>query len=172
MVMKYAYLIALLVAMLVLGCVSTTTNTSTNSTNSTDSARAVQAGNTVDVDYTGSFENGTVFDTSVGREPLQFVVGTGQMIPGFDSAVIGMHVGEEKNITLQPNQAYGEYNQSRVKIFPRSSLPNNTKAGDTVYAGTMPVKVISLNSTNATIDLNHPLAGKILKFWIKLDKIS
>ncbi len=172
--MKYALSIfALLATILVLGCVGTgqvanTTNTSTNTT----SANIVKAGDTISVDYTGTLENGTVFDTSIGRQPLEFKAGAGQMIKGFDAAVIGMSLGEEKTITIQPQDAYGQYSQSNVISVPIANIPNNTKVGDTLYAGTQTVKVLEINSTSALIDANHPLAGKTLIFKIKIVKIT
>src|SRR3989344_1239990 len=76
---------------------------------------AVKEGDKVKVDYTGTFENGTVFDTSEGRRPLEFTVGSGQVVKGFDEAVIGMEKGEEKEITLQPSEAYGDPNPLLIK---------------------------------------------------------
>ena len=152
-------------------------------------SRVVKAGDTVQVDYTGKFENGTVFDTSreeVAKQagiyvngrtyaPITFVVGSGQMIKGFDEGVIGMKVGEEKTITIPPEEAYGEYDKAKVQAVPIEEL-NTTeppKVGQIVrdtYGH--PYKVIAVNDTHITLDANHELAGKTLVFDIKLVSIE
>ena len=167
------YILALISVILVLGCVSTTQN-NTNSTGTEIPADflTVANGYRIAVDYTGMFENGTIFDSSVGGEPLEFDAGEGQMIKGFDDAVIGMQVGEEKTVTIKPEDAYGLYDAKKIIEFPVSRVPNNTKVGDTLYSGPLPVRVVAINSTNVTIDINHPLAGKTLIFSIKIVKIE
>ena len=149
-------------------------------TNQTPHPRAqekprVERGDRVSVDYNGFLEDGTLFDSSAGRGPLQFEAGMGQMIKGFDNAVIGMAVGEEKEITLQPSEAYGEENPNLFAVVPRSELPKGQepKAGlkisVTMKDGSRRIGVISaVNDENITINLNHPLAGKVLKFRLKL----
>ena len=156
------YITALLSIVLVLGCIGA---------QSTFSGKVVAKGDHIALDYTGSFENGTVFDSSSSKGPLEFYAGQGQMIKGFDAAVIGMHVGEEKNVTIAPQEAYGLYDARNIIEAPISSIPNNTKVGDTLYAGTQSVRVIEINSTVAVLDANHPLAGKTLIFRIRLVKI-
>lgn len=152
------YILALLAIILILGCTST--------------GKAIVKGDNVSVAYIGSFENGTVFDSSVGRAPLEFSAGKGQVIKGFDAAVIGMHVNEEKNITIKPEDAYGPYNANNVLTVPASYLPPGAKAGDTLYSGGRPVRVIDVNNETALIDTNHPLAGKTLMFRIRIVKIN
>ena len=164
------YLIALIPILLVLGCVSNLVGGNTNNNNATDAV--VKAGDTVSVDYTGRLENGSVFDTSIGRTPLEFTVGAGQMISGFDSAVLGMRVGEEKTITLPPEEAYGAPNPANIVAVPVTSVPNGTKVGDTLYSGGTAVKVVAVTNETVTIDANHPLAGKTLIFDIKIVKIN
>ncbi|MEK6868599.1 MAG: peptidylprolyl isomerase [Nanoarchaeota archaeon] len=146
---------------------------------STIGAKQVKQGDTVKVEYTGTFENGTVFDTSEGREPLEFVAGTGQMIPGFDNAVIGMKVGQEKKVKLQPSEAYGDYDPQLVQEMPRKQVPieEELKQG-MVLAVTMPngrqvpATVKEVINETITIDLNHPLAGEILNFRFKVVDIA
>lgn len=151
--------------------------------------RAVKTGNLVKVDYIGKFENGTVFDTSeeeVAKQagiynqqreyvPITFEVGSGQLIPGFDKGVIGMKVGEEKTITIPPEEAYGEYDKSKVHTVPLKDLNLSTKpeVGQTftgVYGQRF--RVIAVNDTDVTFDTNNELAGKTLVFDIKLVSIE
>ncbi len=140
------------------------------------SVQAVTAGNKVSVYYTGSFANGTVFDSNIGRGALNFTVGAGQMISGFDSAVVGMRLNQTKSVTLSPAEAYGEPNPALVVQVPLSRFGNNSSAikiGEIITASSksgQPVqgRVTSISSDNATIDFNPPLAGKTLKFEIKV----
>jgi len=162
------YLIALIPILLVLGCVSNLVGGNTNNS----VINGVKAGDTVSVDYTGRLVNGSVFDTSIGRVPLEFTVGAGQMISGFDAAVIGMRVGEEKTITLPPEEAYGAPNPANIVAVPAANIPNGTKVGDTLYSGGTAVKVVAVTNETVTIDANHPLAGKTLIFDIKIVKIN
>lgn len=144
--------------------------------NKFNSKNSVEAGSTVKVEYTGSFENGTIFDSSeMQGQPLEFQAGAGQMIKGFDQAVIGMKVGEEKTITLIPEDAYGSYNPDLVATMPREELPDERpiKPGMSIIIGMqngqqVPALITEVNKNNFTIDLNHPLAGKILVFKIKV----
>lgn len=136
----------------------------------------VKKGNKVKVEYEGTLEDGTVFDsTEKHGEPLEFEVGSGQLIPGFDKAVLGMKKGEEKEFRLEPAEAYGEHNPKLMKKIPRSQLPQNEelKAGMTLML-TLPngmqftANVTDIDEETVTLDLNHPLAGKVLNFKIKL----
>lgn len=130
----------------------------------------------VKVDYTGSFEDATVFDSSERHgQPLEFVAGGGQVVPGFDNAVIGMEKGDEKEVKLQPSEAYGESDPALVKKMPREGFPKDIqlKPGITLGltqpgTGQMSAKVIALTENDVTLDLNHPLAGKVLNFKIKV----
>ena len=137
---------------------------------------AVKKGDKIKVEYTGTLEDGTVFDSSEKHgQPLEFEVGAGQIIKGFDEAVIGMETGEEKEITLQPAEAYGDINPQMVQKVPRDKLPpdQDPKAGMMLMmklqtGQQLPVKIIEVTDTEVTIDINHPLAGKVLKFKIKV----
>ncbi len=154
----------------------------------TDS-EAVKAGDTVQVNYVGKFENGTVFDTSieeVAKEagiynqeieytPLNITVGTGQVIEGFDEALIGMKEGEEKTVTIPPEKAYGEYDEAKVQAIPLKDLNMSEKPEvGQVYRSTygFQVKVIAVNETHVTLDANNELAGKTLIFDIELVSIE
>ncbi len=141
-------------------------------------AKQVKQGDTVKVEYTGTFDNGTVFDTSEGKEPLEFVAGTGQMIPGFDNAVIGMKTGQEKEIKLQPSEAYGDYDPQLVQEIPREQVPikEELKQGMVLVVTLpngrqVPARVKEVTSETITIDSNHPLAGKVLNFKLKVADI-
>ena len=144
------------------------------------SKSAVSAGSIVKVEYVGSFENGTIFDSSeIHGQPLEFKAGSGQMIKGFDNAVIGMRLGEEKTITLNPADAYGSYNPELIATLPREELPEGkpVKLGMMIVIGAqngqqIPALITEVNENNFTIDLNHPLAGKALIFKIKVVDIS
>jgi len=138
----------------------------------------VAAGDTINVTYTGTFDNGTVFDTNVGKSPLTFTVGAGKMIPGFDAAVRGMKVNEEKNVTIPADQAY-VYNPALVQIVPKSLFQTNQTIypGEKAYfqssAGSI-ISVVVLNVTDAgvAVDANSPLVGQNLTFDIKIDSIQ
>jgi FKBP-type peptidyl-prolyl cis-trans isomerase 2 len=168
------------------GCTSNNGNNSENGNKSgTIESRMVKAGDTVQVDYTGKLENGTVFDTSkedVAKQagiydsnrtyaPLAFVVGSGQMIKGFDSAVIGMKVGEEKTIKIPPEEAYGEYDSAKVQTVPIKALNMTVvlKVGQ-VFGDSYgnQFRVIAVNETYVTLDANPELAGKTLIFDVKV----
>lgn len=141
--------------------------------NSSAATSVVTVGDTINVSYTGTFTNGTVFDTNVGKQQLQFTVGSGQLITGFDQAVVGMHIGENKTVTLTPSEAYGDVNSSLIVQVPSNVLGNTTMYTGMVItrrAGTaMQEGVVTAISTNtATINFNPPLAGKTLRFDIKV----
>ncbi|MCD4704035.1 MAG: peptidylprolyl isomerase [Methanosarcinaceae archaeon] len=140
----------------------------------------VKEGNTVKVEYTGMFDDGTVFDSSEKHDkPLEFEVGARQMIPGFEDAVLGMNIGDEKSIKLGPAQAYGEHREDLIKAVPREQMPpeQRLEVGMGLLVslpdGTdVPAKVIDITDDTITIDLNHPLAGADLSFEIKLVDIT
>jgi len=139
---------------------------------------AVKKGDKVKVDYTGKLEDGTVFDTSEGKHPLEFEVGAGKLIKGFDNAVMGMKKGEEKEVKIEPKDAYGDHNPALLKKIPRDKLPPEPepKAGMMLAMKTpdgrqFPAKIAEVDDKEITIDLNHPLAGRILIFTIKLVEI-
>ena len=136
----------------------------------------VKKGNKIKVEYEGSFEDGTIFDSSKTHgQLLEFEVGAKQVIHGFDESVVGMKNGEEKEIIIQPSEAYGEYNPELIKSIPKEQIPNSeeAKAGMMIMIGLpdgqqMPVKIKDITVKEIILDLNHPLAGKVLKFKIKL----
>ncbi len=143
-------------------------------------AAVAKNGDTVQVNYTGKLADGTVFDSSVGRDPLEFTLGKGNMIPGFEKAVLGMKVGEKKTVTIPSDEAYGPHLDDMVIEVPEEKLPSNIepKVGQMLEAtGQNGEKIrftitnISDNST-VTLDANHPLAGKDLTFDIELVKIK
>ena len=138
--------------------------------------KIVKKGDAVKVEYIGSLEDGTVFDSSEKHEaPLEFIVGSGQIIPGFEEAVVGMKVGEEKQITLEPEEAYGDYNPDLVKKIPKDCFPEDQDVQQgMIYmmnipdGRQVPVKITDVEEDAITIDLNPPLAGKTLIFKIKI----
>ena len=158
--MKYYF--ALLSIVLVLGCVGT----------QSPLGKVVAIGDNVSVDYTGMFENGTVFDSSAGRVLLEFSVGAGQMIKGFDAAVVGMHLGEERNVTIKPDDAYGNYSLSNIVMVSVQDVPDGTKTGSILYVNGQQVRVLDIRNNTVFIDMNHPLAGKTLVFRIRIVKIN
>ena len=138
------------------------------------------AGQTVRAHYKGTLDDGTVFDSSYDRnEPIEFVVGVGQMIPGFDAAVLTMEAGDRKTIHIPAAEAYGEYVDEMVQSIPLEYIPNaeDLPVGQFIY---MPLedgqmarcKVVKIENGEATFDLNHELAGKALNFEIELVEVS
>ena len=135
----------------------------------------VIAGKFVQVHYKGSFINGETFDSSQGRLPLEVQMGCGQVIPGFEQALMGMAVNETKTFTVEPAQAYGERDETRVLSFQRSQIPAemNPSVGDTVALTSddgqqIPARVTVADSEKIEVDWNHPLAGKSLVFEIQV----
>lgn len=145
---------------------------------------AIKKGDKVSIDYEGRFESGEVFDSSQHGDhshPLIFVVGSGQVIQGFEDAVIGMNEGEEKETTIAPKDAYGEYDARLKQEVPKSefNLPRNQQpsVGMTLMMQSpegyrVPVYITAVNKETVTIDLNHPLAGKTLIFKLKVVGIN
>jgi FKBP-type peptidyl-prolyl cis-trans isomerase 2 len=139
----------------------------------------VKKGDKIKVEYTGSFDDGTVFDDSASHgKPLEFEAGAGHVIPGFDNAVIGMKKGEEKIVKITPAEGYGEVNPELVKEVPRDRLPKeqDPKPGMMLVIGLpngaqLPAKIVSVKEGLVTIDLNHPLAGQTLNFKCKVTEI-
>jgi len=139
----------------------------------------VKQGDKIKVDYTGTLEDGIVFDTSEGKQPLEFTVGEGKIIKGFDNAVMGMEKGEEKEIKIETADAYGDPKPDMIKKIPRDKLPPEPepKAGMMLAMKTpdgkqFPAKITEVSDKEITIDLNHPLAGKVLNFKIKVVGIT
>ena len=160
------------------GCISDTNETP-----------KVKNGSTVSVDYIGMFENGTVFDTSIKSvaeengiydpnrkyKPINFTVGTGQLIKGFERGVFGMHVGENKVIKIPPEEAYGPVREDLIISIPIDSfiMANMTPViGGNIYFGGYPAKITGVNDTHVILDLNNPMAGKTLIFNITVVDIK
>ena len=136
-------------------------------------------GNMVKIHYTGRLQDGTVFDSSSGRGPLQFSIGSGQVIPGFEEAVIGMSVGDKKTVEIPCEKAYGERNPSMVIVVDRKHVPDglNPEVGQRLEMGSpsgelINVTVIKTDAQNITLDANPPLAGEDLTFDIELVEVS
>jgi peptidylprolyl isomerase len=136
---------------------------------------AAKSGDTVRVHYTGTLEDGSVFDSSQNRDPLQFTIGEGQVIPGFEEAVTGMEPGQSKSATIPPEQAYGPRREEMTAVVPRDTLPETLE----VSVGTrlalqqgegqrLPVTIVEVTDETITIDGNHQLAGKALTFELEL----
>lgn len=136
----------------------------------------VHSGDTVRVHYTLKLLDGTEFESSAGREPLQFQVGAGQIIPGLDRKVEGMAVGEKSTVTVPAAEAYGDRSEAAVQTVPRSALPDDVKIGDRLQASTpdgkqVPLTLVEIDDHNATIDANHPLAGQDLVFELEVVEV-
>lgn len=136
-------------------------------------------GDTVKVHYTGTLENGEVFDTSKEREPLEFQLGQGQLIPGFEKAVIGMDEGESTTVDIPSNEAYGEVRDDLIINVPKDQLPDDVepKIGMQLQVNQqngqpIPVRITEVKDEELILDANHPLAGKDLKFEIKLLEVA
>lgn len=126
-------------------------------------------GQTVKVHYTGTLDDGTLFDSSREREPLEFTIGSGQVIPGFDEAAKALEVGESTTVRLEPKDAYGEPNIELIFHVPANETPEPLVVGDRVelWNGALAV-VTTVTDDEIIIDANHPLAGKALTFEIEL----
>lgn len=142
--------------------------------------KKVENGQTVELHYVGTLEDGTEFDSSRSRnETISVQVGSGQLITGFDNALAGMKLGEVKNITLSPEEAYGDVNPEAYDVVPLNAFPENFEpiVGNMVQ-GTSPhgqpvvAKIDSIGDASVTLNFNHPLAGKTLNFEIELVNIQ
>jgi len=139
------------------------------------SGAGAQAGAEVSVHYTGTFpDTGETFDSSVERgEAMSFTLGAGNMIAGFDAAVMGMSVGEKKTIVLKPNEAYGDHDPALVVELKKEQMPDGVSAGDKLQSSDgRQVTVISVEAEKVKLDTNHPMAGKTLQFEIELTAIA
>ncbi|HQL91129.1 MAG TPA: peptidylprolyl isomerase [Syntrophales bacterium] len=137
--------------------------------------RAIQSGDTVSVHYTGKLESGEVFDSSSGRRPMTFTVGTGQIIRGFDEAVLGMAVGDRKTVTIAPEMAYGPRQLELIVDIPRNTVPEgmDLEKGMMIelvdpQGNRIPAEVFEILDEVVKMDLNHFLAGKTLVFDIEI----
>ncbi len=135
-------------------------------------------GDTVRVHYTGTHDDGTAFDTSSGREPLEFTIGSGQVIPGFDSAVDGMSPGDSETVKIPAEQAYGPHREEMMLEADRAQVPAelDPQVGERLEikqqdGQSIPVTVTAITETLITLDGNHPLAGQALTFEIELVEI-
>jgi len=140
---------------------------------------AAKAGDTVRIHYTGRLDDGTVFDKSEGREPLEFTAGSGEIIPGLDRGVLGMEIGESREVTVEPEEAYGDRDEARVQSVPRDAIPEHipTDPGtqlsvQTQEGQTVPVVVSNATESHVELDANHPLAGRTLTFDVTLVEID
>jgi len=136
-------------------------------------------GDSVKIHYTGTLEDGTTFDSSAGRDPLEFTLGSGQVIVGFDEAVTGMEPGEKKNVTIPADKAYGQRNEEMVITAPRDQVPPdiNPKVGQQLQMQGSDKQMLIVQVTEVTdehiiLDANPPLAGKDLTFDIELVSIA
>lgn len=145
-----------------------------------DAPQMSNEGKKVKIHYTGSFDDGEVFDTSrLSGEPLEFECGSGMVIKGFDDAVRDMEVGEKKHIHLEPAEAYGEVDEKLIQTVPVDRVPNaqDLPVGESVYmqgpnGQPFPVKVVSMDDENVVFDMNHPMAGKPLNFELELVEVE
>ncbi|MDX1556836.1 MAG: peptidylprolyl isomerase [Xanthomonadales bacterium] len=135
-------------------------------------------GDTVRIHYTGKLEDGTVFDTSEGREPIEFTIGQGQVIPGFEEGVTDMAEGEEKSVSIEPENAYGPKRDELIQDVPRTQFPEDAQVEEgaqfqarTQTGQTINLTVVDVKEDVVTVDGNHPLAGQTLNFDLKLEKI-
>jgi len=135
-------------------------------------------GRKVAVHYRGTLDDGEEFDSSQEREPLEFVIGDGDMIPGFEKALVGMEPGQEKTVTLEPEDAYGAYEDQLVIEGPRNSFPDaDIRVGQSF---TVPLKggqesvgrVLRVDGGTVALDFNHPLAGKRLTFHLRVVSVA
>lgn len=139
----------------------------------------VENGMFVSVEYKGTLHDGQVFDTNQGRQPLEIELGAGKLIKGFEDALQGMSLNEKKTFTLEPEEAYGQRDESLTNTFSRSKVPPemNPEAGQTVILTTpegqqIPARIVQVDNETVTVDLNHPLAGESLTFEIEVVGIS
>jgi peptidylprolyl isomerase len=137
--------------------------------------RQVANGDTVRVHYTGTFADGSQFDSSVGREPIEVTIGTGQVIPGFENALVGMAEGDAKSVTVEPEHAYGDSDDRLVQVVERTRIPADItlEVGSVLEASDsagnpMRLTVVEFDDDNVTLDANHPLAGKALTFELQV----
>ncbi len=139
----------------------------------------VENGKFVTVNYKGTLDSGEVFDSSEGGTPMEVMVGAGQVIQGFEEALLGMELNEKKSFTLNPDQAYGNRDEDQLHTFSRQEVPPemNPQAGDVIGLQTpdgqqIPAKITEADDEKVVVDVNHPLAGQTLNFDIEVVGIS
>ena len=135
-------------------------------------------GDTVRINYSGKLTDGTEFDSSAGREPLQFTLGAGEVIPGLEAHVEGMEQGSKSTVTIPPEAAYGPRREEAVQTLDRANLPPQLElaVGAQLQAKTadgkvMPITVVDLDDKSVKVDTNHPLAGRDLVFDVELVEV-
>lgn len=138
-----------------------------------------KSGDTVKITYVGTLNDGQMFDSSEGRDPLEFVLGSGQIIKGLDSAIPGMSVGDKKTVNVPCDQAYGQKNPEARQAVPREQIPADIPVAvgtqlqmQTPQGQVVPVTVAEVTETEVTLDANHPLAGQDLNFEIEVVEIK
>ena len=141
--------------------------------------KTVKKGDKVKIHYTGRIKDGSVFDSSIEREPIEFEIGSGRVIAGVDKGVIGMKPGEKKEVAVPPQEGYGEYEQKLLIDVPVDKIPKDIKPEVGMrlqmvnnMGQPLPVLVTEVNDESVKLDANHPLAGKDLVFNIELVEIS
>ncbi|SIO54121.1 peptidylprolyl isomerase [Rhodovulum sp. ES.010] len=139
----------------------------------------VKPGDKVRIHYTGTLADGTTFDSSEGRDPLEFTVGAGEIIPGLDAALPGMEEGDKKTVEIPSDDAYGDHNPEAKQSIPRAQVPENTPLEigtrlqlQTPQGQVVPVTVAAVTDEEVVLDANHPLAGQDLTFAIELVSID
>ena len=137
----------------------------------------MKPGAKVKVHYTGTLSDGTVFDSSEGKQPLEFTIGNNQVIPGFENGIKGMSLNDEKTIKIDAKDAYGERDERMVVAVPRSKFPPEIEAGGQLLlkgpeGQRILAKIKEVKYNDVIIDLNHPLAGKELNFKVKVVGIN
>jgi FKBP-type peptidyl-prolyl cis-trans isomerase 2 len=138
-----------------------------------------KSGDTVKVHYTGTLNDGSEFDSSRQRDPLEFTIDSGQVIAGFNEAITGMSVGDSKSVTIPANQAYGVHNPEMVQDVPRSAIPSDIELHEGMILSArnpegrnLNFKVVEFNDEQVKVDGNHPLAGEDLTFQLELVAIN
>ncbi|MFW6081945.1 MAG: FKBP-type peptidyl-prolyl cis-trans isomerase [Desulfosalsimonas sp.] len=139
----------------------------------------VEKGKFVSVNYKGTLENGEVFDSSEGGQPMEVRMGAGKVIEGFEDALMGMELNEKKNFTLEPDEAYGHRDENQLHSFSRQEVPPemNPEVGDVIGLQTpdgqqIPATIKEADSEKVVVDLNHPLAGEKLNFEVEVVGIN
>jgi FKBP-type peptidyl-prolyl cis-trans isomerase 2 len=138
---------------------------------------APKPGDTVRVNYRGTLSDGTEFDSSEGREPLEFTVGSGQVIAGFDGAVLSLEPGDSVTVTIPAAEAYGDHDDEGLQQFPLDAFPSAPEVGWAVELSgpegqRVPAVVVEVGEEFVTLDFNHPLAGQDLTFEIELVEVT
>lgn len=181
--MKNMQFLAIILALAVVACAPTNQTTPAEVPAETDQISPGQAtdgevapGSVVSVEYEGTFDNGTVFDASEG-EPLQFEIGAGQIIPGFEQEIVGMQEGETKQFTVEPEDAYGEVNETLIQPVPLENFQETPEPGQRIQLQAqngrqLVATVVDVTEDEVVLDLNHPLAGERLHFDVMLVQVS